>query len=219
MCEHGALFRRSWDRFLIHLNPDTDEGVTEGDEPYDLSEFSESSDYLRGALWLIIQNVSLGKHDSCKKHYRMFLEDSIVKQPCLKCQHNIAPGVHCVLDVCNISIFRSNEFFMEPDLTLKLTLYQDCKSWWVSKEKNKTKHKMVKLVVYITLGNVEDIHTFPRCISFFLCSIRNYKYFGEQMLYSALLSDLKRSNIHDSFMTAFGQIVRATVWCITGHNY
>lgn len=58
-----------------------------------------------------------------KETLKALLKDPTVWQECLKSHSNTTSTV--LTDVCDGSVFKSNGFFVEPGLTLKLILYQD----------------------------------------------------------------------------------------------
>lgn len=102
-------------------------------------------------------------------------------------------------------------------MSLKLILYQDAFEVLNPLGSAKKKHKIVG--VYFTLANFE-----PFCRSsvdhlqlLLLCTEQDMKYFGQEKLFSRMLSDMR--DLEDNGLdTCSGHTVYATALCIVGDN-
>lgn len=106
---------------------------------------------------------------------------------------------------------------MQPGISLKLILYQDAFEVVNPLGSAKKKHKIVG--VYFTLANFEPFYqsSVDHLQLLFLCTEQDFKYFGQEKLFSRMLSDIKELE-HNGLVTSSGHIVRAMVFCIIGDN-
>lgn len=127
---------------------------------------------------------------------RAILKDPVVWQECVKSQnHLISDGISS--DVCDGSFFNSNELFLqEGDIILKLILYQD--AFEVVKPLGSARKKHNLVGVYFTLADFEPFHcsNIDNMELVMLCKEADFKSFGQETVFSRMLSDLKTWNCY-----------------------
>lgn len=132
-----------------------------------------------------------------------------------KPQHEHSSDVFC--DICDGSVFKSNDLFREPELRIQLILYHDAFEIVNPLGSAKKTHKLVG--VYFTHGNFEPFYR--SCIDniqlLLLCYERDFNYFGQTKIFSKLLSDVKELD-ENGIVTYSGDIVHATIVAIVGDN-
>lgn len=122
------------------------------------------------------------------------------------------------MDVWDGSVFKSNELFLQAgDIILKLMLYQDAFEVVNPLGSARKKHKLVG--VYFTLADFEPFHrsSIDNMQLVLLCKETDFKYFGQDTVFSRMLSDLRQLEEH-GIVTTSGHVVRATLLSIVGDN-
>lgn len=143
------------------------------------------------------------------------LKNPAVLQECVKStNHDTACNVLC--DIYDGSVFKSNVLFQESDLTLKLILYQDAFEVVNPLGSARKKHKI--LGVYLTLTNF-DPHfrsNIDQMQLVLLCKEKDLKYFGHDIIFSKMLSDLRDLEVNR--LISSEHVFKATLFCIIGDN-
>lgn len=123
---------------------------------------------------------------------RAILKDPVVWQECVESQnHLVSDGI--LMDVWDGSVFKSNELFLQAgDIILKLMLYQDAFEVVNPLGSARKKHKLVG--VYFTLADFEPFHrsSIDNMQLVLLCKETDFKYFGQDTVFSRMLSDLRQ---------------------------
>lgn len=111
-------------------------------------------------------------------------------------------------DVCDWLVYKSNEQFQQTDLGLSLIFYQDASEFVNPLGSAKKKHKIVS--AYFTLANFETFHysSIDNIQLLILCKEKDFKYFGQDKLFSRLMWDLRELEEH-GLVTASGHVVTA----------
>lgn len=142
------------------------------------------------------------------------LKDPAVWEECRTSRNESTPLI--LNDVSDGSVFKSNPLFLEPELTLKVILYQDAFEVVNPLGSARKKHKL--LGVYFTLANFDPFHrsTIDNMQLLLLCREADFKYFGHEKVFSPLISDFKE--LETNGLNIHGNNVKATVFCIAGDN-
>ncbi|KAG9276085.1 hypothetical protein AMEX_G8349 [Astyanax mexicanus] len=170
------------------------------------------------------QAISLGTDENRKERFAQYvpiketlealLKDPVVWQECTKSVDDT--NAHVLNDVKDGSVYKCNALFMEPGISLKLILYQD--AFEIVNPLGSAKKKYKILGVYFTLANFDPFYrsSVEHLQLLLLCREVDFKYFGHDKVFSPLLSDIKE--LETNGLVIFGNVVKATVFCIAGDN-
>lgn len=190
------------------------------------TEYTRRQYFQKNFSYVHPQNILLGTDENRRERYaqyiplgdtlRAILKDPVVWQECIKSQNRPA-SAGVFEDVCDGYVFKSNDLFKQPDITLKLILYQDAFEIVNPLGSAKKKHKIVG--VYFTLANFEPFYRsgIDNLQLLLLCNERDFKFFGHDKLFARMLSEVRELEEH-GLVTSSGHVVRATVLSIVGDN-
>lgn len=138
-------------------------------------------------------------------------------QECVKSQTRlVSDGI--LSDICDGSVFRSNELFLQAgEIILKLILYRDSFEVVNPLGSARKKHKLVG--VYFTLAYFEPFRhsSIDNMQLVLLCKETDFKSFGQDTVFSRMLSDLRQLEEH-GLVTISGHVFRATIISVVGEN-
>jgi len=188
------------------------------------TEYQRRQYYQKNFPYVHPQRMCLGRDENRNQRYAQYiplkntlktmLMDPVVWEQCAKHQH-VNSSVFS--DICDGSVFKSNDLSKQPEITIQLILYQDAFEIVNPLGSAKKRHKMIG--VYFTLGNFEPFYR--SCIDniqlLLLCYDKDFNYFGQTKIFGKLLADVKELEEH-GFVTSSGDIVRATIVAIIGDN-
>lgn len=150
-----------------------------------------------------------------KETLRAMLKDPVVWQECLR-PDNVSLSTHILGDIYDGTEFKSNALFSESGNSQKLILYQD--SFEVVNPLGSTKKKHKLLGVYYTLANFYPFHcsAVENLQLLLLCKESDFKYVGQDKVFSTMLSDLKE--LETKGLEICRHVVKASVFCRAGDN-
>ena len=173
------------------------------------------------------ENVFLGTNEHRRDSYaqyiplhdtlRAILKDTVVWEECVRSQNRPVSDV-VLSDISDGSVFKSSDMFLQAgDIILKLILYQDAFEVVNPLGSSRRKHKLVG--VYFTLADFEPFHrsSIDHLQLVLLCKEKDFKSFGQDIVFERLLSDLRQLEEH-GLVTTSGHVVRATIISIVGDN-
>ena len=125
---------------------------------------------------------------------------------------------HILEDITDGCAFKSNQLFQTEPGTLRIILYQDSFEIVNPLGSGKKKHKI--LAVYFTLA---DLHPHSRSNIdhmqlVLLCREVDFNSFGQEKVFSKLISDLQYLEKEGLFLGTNEHAVKGTVCCIAGDN-
>ncbi|GBM02407.1 hypothetical protein AVEN_226427-1 [Araneus ventricosus] len=143
----------------------------------------------------------------------LFKQEQVYSQ--LTINHdNLEPGIFS--DIVNGSVYRNNALFKNASNAIQILLYQDAFEIVNPLGSARKKHKIVG--VYMTLGNVMPHQRLN--IDFIqlvlLCKENDLKFFGQEKLFSKLVSDLK--DLENGGFQINDTVIKGTVLSIIGDN-
>lgn len=191
------------------------------------TEYSRRQYFQKNFAYVHPESLYLGTNEHRKDCYaqyiplsntlRTILKDPVVWQECAQSQnHQVSDGI--LRDICDGSVFKSQNLYSQAgDIILKLILYQDAFEVVNPLGSAKKKHKLVG--VYFTLADFEPFHrsSIDNMELVLLCKETDFKSFGQDRVFSRMLSDLKQLE-EQGLVTTSGHVVRATVASIVGDN-
>lgn len=96
------------------------------------TEYKRKQYFKKNFSYVHPQAIYMGKDENRRYCYAQYtplqdilkamLKDHVVWQECVKSQNNAA-STNVFTDVCDGSVFKSNDLFMDPGISLKLILY------------------------------------------------------------------------------------------------
>lgn len=191
------------------------------------TEYTRRQYFQRNFGYVHPEKIYLGKNENrrdCYAQYiplsdtlRSILKDSVVWQECAKSQNRLVSD--CVLsDMCDGSVYKSNELFVQAgEIVMKLILYQDAFEIVNPLGSARKRHKLVG--VYFTLENFQPFYrsSIDNMQLVLLCKETDFKYFGQNTVFSRMLSELRQLEEH-GLVTTSGHVVRATIITVVGDN-
>ena len=137
------------------------------------------------------------------------VESQYLAQTLLRCENVYE-------DITDGEVFKSNPFFSENPMALKLILYQDSFEVVNPLGSAKSKHKI--LAVYYSLADLLPHHrsNTDHIQLILLCTEKDFKEFGQEKVFGRLVEDLV--DLETNGIELLGKNVKGSVVAITGDN-